>query len=251
MPDLEQSAVLIVGGLVAGFINTLAGGGSFLTVPLLILVGLPPTVANATNRVAVLIQNLAAVTGFRQEGVPGIGLALRLAPAALGGSWLGAWIASSVPEALFARAFGLIMLAALPVILLNPKPREGGEGRRRQPLWLQLLVYFAIGVYGGAVQAGIGIPLLVALVAAGGLDLVRANSVKVVLMAALTAVALAQFVVAGKVVWGHGLVLAVGSGLGGYIASRSGAQFGERLIRPVLTATVVLLALYLLLVPTG
>ena len=99
---------------------------------------------------------------------------------------------------------------------------------------------------GGAVQAGIGIPLLLALVGAGGLDLVRANSVKVALIAALTAVALGQFIWAGKVVWLYGLVLAVGSGLGGYVASRAGARVGERLIRPVLAVTVILLALRLL-----
>jgi hypothetical protein len=245
LPDLVESAWLILGGVVAGFINTLAGGGSFLTVPLLILLGLPPTVANGTNRVAVLAQNLAAMTGFRQEGVPGVSLALRLLPAAMVGSWVGAWVASDLPEELFARAFGVIMLLALPVILWNPKP-SANRDLAGYPLALQLAVYFAIGVYGGAVQAGIGIPLLLALVAAGGLDLVRANSVKVVVIAALTAIALAQFIYADKVFWGHGLVLAVGSGLGGYTASRFGSRVGERLIRPVLTLAVVALALRLL-----
>ena len=250
MPSPAESALLIVGGFVAGFINTLAGGGSFLTVPLLIGVGLPPTVANATNRVAVLAQNLAAVGGFRQERVPGAGFALGLLPAALGGSWLGAWIASSLPEQLFARAFGAIMLLALPMILLNPKPRPSDQPRGRS-LWLQVPLYFAIGIYGGAVQAGIGIPLLLALVAAGGLDLVRANSVKVVLIAGLTAVALGQFIWADKVVWAHGLVLALGSGLGGYVGSRFGARVGDRLIRPVLAVAVVALAVSFLLAPPG
>ena len=110
MPSPAESALLVAGGFVAGFINTLAGGGSFLTVPLLVLVGLPPTVANATNRVAVLAQNLAAITGFRQEGVPGVGFALRLLPAALLGAWLGAWLAAGLPEEIFSRAFGVIML---------------------------------------------------------------------------------------------------------------------------------------------
>lgn len=245
MPDLGESAILIAGGLIAGFINTLAGGGSFLTVPLLILVGLPPTVANGTNRVAVLVQNLAAVTGFRQEGVPGVAFSLRLLPATLAGSLLGAWIAASVPDEVFGRAFGLIMLLALPVILWNPKPPSGQA--RGLPVALQQVIYFAIGFYGGAIQAGIGIPLLLALVVAGGFDLVRANSVKVVLIAALTAVALVAFVYEGKVMWVHGGVLALGSGIGGYAASRFGARVGERLIRPVLTLAVVALAARLLL----
>jgi uncharacterized membrane protein YfcA len=220
-------------------------------VPLLIFLGLPPTVANATNRVGVAAQSLAAMGGFRQENVPGSGFALRLLPATLVGAWLGAWAASSVSDELFGRAFGLIMLLMLPVILRNPRPSgeaphepTGGLG-----LPLQLVVYFAIGLYGGAVQAGIGIPLLLALVAAGGLDLVRANNVKVAVVAALTLVALAQFVVADKVRWDYGLVLAVGSALGGYSAARFGARVGERLIRPILALAVVGAALRLLIAP--
>lgn len=235
----------------AGFINTLAGGGSFLTVPLLVLVGLPPTVANGTNRLAVFVQNVAAIAGFRQEGVRELGSALRVLPATLLGSWLGAFAASHVPDRVFGQAFGLIMLAALPLILWNPKPKRATrpEDARGLPAPLQQALYFGIGLYGGAIQAGIGIPLLLALVAAGGLDLVRANSVKVVLIAALTAVALAQFIWADKVRWVDGAVLAVGSGLGGYVASRFGARVGERLIRPVLTLAIVALALRLVLAP--
>jgi uncharacterized membrane protein YfcA len=250
VPGPEAAAILILGGLVAGFINTLAGGGSFLTVPLLILVGLPPTIANGTNRVAVFAQCVAAVGGFRQENVPGVGFALSLLPAALIGSWLGAWLATSVSDAFFGRAFGLVMLLALPIILWNPRPRRGPDGSMRASgfsLPLQLSVYFGIGLYGGAFQAGIGIPLLLALVGASGLDLVRANSVKVAVVAALTLVALLQFVYADRVLWGYGLVLAIGSSAGGYAASRFGARVGDRLIRPVLTITVIILALRLLL----
>lgn len=238
-----------MGGAVAGFINTLAGGGSFLSVPLLIFLGLPPTVANATNRVGVAAQSLAAMGGFRQENVPGLGFAVRLLPPTLVGSWLGAWLASSVSDEVFGRAFGVVMLAMLPVILRNPRPRAEGAPARGMRLPLQLAVYFGIGLYGGAVQAGIGIPLLLALVAAGGLDLVRANSVKVAVVAALTLVALAQFVVADKVLWSYGIALAVGSAIGGYAGSRFGARVGDRLIRPVLALAVVAAALRLLIAP--
>jgi uncharacterized membrane protein YfcA len=245
LPPPEHLALLVLGGAIAGFVNTLAGGGSFLTVPLLVLLGLPPTVANGTNRLAVFVQNVAAVVGFRAEGVSGVRSASRLLPPVLLGAWLGAYVASEVPEELFARAFGVFMLLGLPIVLRRPRPLLGGAGSPvSKPL--QLLLYFVLGLYGGAIQAGIGIPLLLALVAVGGLDLVRANSVKVVIIAALTAVALAQFVVAGKVVPGYGLVLAVGSGLGGYGAGRLGARVGDRLIRPLLVIAVVALALRML-----
>jgi uncharacterized membrane protein YfcA len=196
----------------------------------------------------VAAQSLAAMGGFRQENVPGLSLAVRLLPATLVGSWLGAWLASNVSDELFGRAFGLVMLGMLPVILLNPRPREGAAPRGMS-LPVQLVVYFGIGLYGGAVQAGIGIPLLLALVAAAGLDLVRANSVKVAVVAALTGVALAQFVIADKVVWSYGLILAVGSAVGGYSASRFGARVGDRLIRPVLALAIIAAALRLLTAP--
>ena len=179
--------MLIGGGVLAGLINTLAGGGSFLSVPLLVLLGLPPTVANATNRVGVLVQSATAVAGFRQEGVSETRLALRLLPATLAGSWLGAWLSIQVSDEVFSRAFGLIMLLMLPLILRNPRPREGAE--RRGP-WaaLEPVLYFAIGCYGGAFQAGIGIPLILALVGWSGLDMLRAAGARVFITAALTLV---------------------------------------------------------------
>lgn len=221
--------------------NTLAGGGSFLAVPLLTLLGLPVTVANATNRVAVLAQNLTAVAVFRREGVSGLDLGLRLLPATLLGSWLGSWVASWISPEIFEPLFGLVMLAALPLVLR--KPALDRSAPRRLSLPLQVAIYFGLGVYGGAIQAGIGIPLLLALVGAGGLDLVRANSVKVVIIAALTAVALVQFVVAGLVVWSYGLVLAAGSAIGGYLAARWGSRIGPGLIRPILLVAIVALAI--------
>lgn len=244
-PSALEIAALIGTGAVAGFVNTLAGGGSFLAVPLLTLLGLPVTVANATNRVAVLAQNLTAVVGFRQEGISGFDLGLRLLPATLLGSWLGSWLASWVSPELFEPIFGLAMLGALPVILRSPKPRPDSPGRFALPL--QMAIYFVLGVYGGAIQAGIGIPLLLALVGVGGLDLVRANSVKVVIIAALTAVAMVQFVVADLVLWSYGLILAVGSVIGAYLAARWGSRVGPRLIRPLLAVVVSALAIRFLL----
>jgi len=235
------------GGIAGGLINTLAGGGSFLVVPLLVMLGLPATVANATSRVGVFAQSLSAVAGFRQEGLRDLSVALRILPAMLVASWIGAKLASSLDDEVFSRAFGAIMLLALPVILWNPKPRADAATRPPVPQWLQQGIYFAIGLYSGAIQAGVGIPLTLALVGVGRLDLVRASAAKVAINTATTAVALAQFVWAGKVVWMTGLILAVGMALGGYVGSRVGARGGERLLRPVLTGCVVFFAIRMLL----
>jgi len=210
------------------------------------MLGLPATVANATNRVGIFAQSVAAVAGFRQEGLRDLGVALPILPVMLVAPWIGAWLASSLDDRLFARGFGVIMLIALPAILWNPRPRADSATRPTVRWWLQQPVYFAIGLYSGAIQAGVGIPLTLALVGVGRLDLVRASSVKVALTAAMTAIALAQFIWAGKVVWSFGLVLALGMGLGGYVGSRVGARVGERLLRPALTVIVVALAIYML-----
>ncbi len=211
------------------------------------MLGLPATVANATSRVGVFAQSLSAVVGFRQEGLRELRVALRILPTMLVASWIGAKLASSLDDEAFGRAFGAIMLVALPVILWNPRPRADAGARPPLALPLQHAIYFAIGLYSGAIQAGVGIPLTLALVGAGRLDLVRASSVKVTLNSATTAIALAQFIWVGKVVWAHGLILAVGMGLGGYFGSRIGARGGEKLLRPALTLCVVLLAIRMLL----
>ncbi len=244
MPSIPEALILFIGGAVAGFINTLAGGGSFLTVPLLVFMGLPATVANATNRLAVFTQNLAAVAGFRQEGYSGLRPAMRVLPPTLVGAGLGAWAAAVIPERPFEIAFALIMLGMLPVIVRNPKPSAHAVKPSRVG---EAAIYFLVGLYGGAFQAGLGIPLIFALVLVGGFDLVRANSIKVVLIAALTAVSLGLFIWHGKVVFGHGAVLAAGSALGGYVGGRAGAKGGERLIRPILVVMVVVFAARLLM----
>lgn len=244
LPSPEHTVLLLVGGFIAGGVNTFAGGGSFLTVPLLILAGLPPTVANATNRVAVVFQNLAALEGFRREGVGGLRVAVAVLPATLAGSWIGAYFATSVSDALFQQLFGAMMLLALPVLLWSPSPSQNLTPRVQSPLHHAL--FFAMGLYGGAIQAGVGIPLLLACVGLGGLDLVRANQVKVALVCALSVIALAQFIYVGKIFWSYGLILALGTSAGAYSASRFGTQIGPRLIRWVLAISIVALALHLL-----
>ncbi len=230
--------------------NALAGGGSFLTVPLLVMAGLPPTFANATNRVGVLFQTIASWAGFRRGGIPSFESAHGMIPGMALGAWLGAYVAAHAPEALLGRLFGVLMLLFLPVLLSNPKPRGIAPGLHAAGPWKHL-VFLAIGLYAGAVQAGLGVLLLVPLVGIGGLDLVRANAAKVAINAMLTSVALLQFVWAGKVMWLHGFVLAMGMGVGGYVGSHVGVRFGPRFIRPVLAVTVVALALRLLVDPDG
>jgi uncharacterized membrane protein YfcA len=219
----------------------MAGGGSLLTVPLLVMLGLPGTLANGTNRIAVLVQSAVGAWRFRAEGVSGLRGATPVLLPLLVGSAIGALLASHLPDALFERLFGLVMLVLL-VPLLGPARWSAPPARRGR--WSQMTstaAFLGIGVYGGAVQAGVGLLLLLALSRAG-YDLIVANAIKIVAVAAFTAIAAVVFVVSGQVVWLPAAVLSVGTSLGADVGARLTVRGGERLVRPVLVGSVLVLA---------
>lgn len=236
-----DAALLVAGGLAAGVVNTLAGGGSLLTVPLLVLTGLPGTVANGSNRIGVLLHNGVAAWGFRAQGVPGRREAVPVLLPVVVGAVAGAFAIAQAPPALFERLFGALMLLLLVPVLRRPRPRPGASTRVARSRVARAALFFAIGLYGGAFQAGTGLLLLFALSSAG-YDLVRANSIKVVVTGAFTAAAIPVFVGAGQVAWGPALLLGAGLAAGGLAGSRIAVRGGERVIRPVLAAAVLALA---------
>jgi uncharacterized membrane protein YfcA len=234
---------LLGAGLIAGIVNTLAGGASAITVPVLVLVGLPGTVANGTNRVGIFVQNVVAAWRFRAEGVSGFRKSAPvLLPIALG-SLVGAGVISQVSDDTFNLVFGVVMIL-LVVPMLRP-PRAAAvatpRGARAWSAPVSFLVFFLIGLYGGAFQAGVGLLLILALSYAG-YDLVQANSIKVVVNAALTGVAVPIFIFNHQVEWLPALVLAGGFVTGGIIGVRVAVRGGEKVIRPVLVVSVLFLA---------
>jgi uncharacterized membrane protein YfcA len=238
MDDLTTWILLAMGGLVAGVINTLAGGGSLITVPLLVLMGLPATTANGTNRIGVLFQNGVSTWRFRREGLDGLHGAKPVLIPVLVGSFLGAAIASHMSADLYRQVFGVAMIALLYPMLSGARPRSENDAAEPRSRTLNSLIFFGIGLYGGALQAGVGIFLIAAL-ARSGLDLVRANSIKVVIIGSLTLIAVPVFIFQGQVDWRFASALVVGFALGGEIGARAAIRGGERLIRPVLVLSVV------------
>lgn len=246
--DLPHLFALVAVGVLAGVVNTLAGGGSLVTLPALIFLGLPATVANGTNRVGVLLQSLVATERFRREGLLDAALGWRLLiPTSLGAA-LGAWLSVDIDEARFRQIIGIVMLLMLGVILARPKRwLEGREGREPAHLkWTGPLVFFAIGVYGGFLQAGVGVFLLAGLVLVHGRDLLRANAVKVMLVAGFTVPPLILFVAYDLVRWVPGVALALGSALGAWLGARLSIAGGAPFIRWVLVAVVTISASKLL-----
>jgi hypothetical protein len=257
---LTTAALLGAAGFASGVLNVVAGGGSFLTLPVLIFLGLPPTEANATNRVAVLTQNMGAVWSFQRYRVLPWRRAADVILPAVAGSALGTWAALAVGDRGFRRMLAVLMVAVtLWTLLARPgESRDGacpGEGRDGDPgtrgsaqarpprlgtAGLRV-AFFVVGLYGGFVQAGVGFLVLAATTQAG-LDLVRGNALKVLVILLLTALSLAIFAGAGKVQWLPGLVLGAGSLLGSFLGARLTVRKGDRWIRGVVTATVLVFA---------
>jgi uncharacterized protein len=219
--DIVLLAVLALMGLIAGWINTLAGGGSNLTLPMLMVLGLPPDVANGTNRVGVLLQGVVAVRGFHKYGrLDTTSIWPILVPNLIGGA-IGALAAAVMPNvALKPLLLGTVLTMSV-IILVRPgfiAPPPGTPVRSVSESRVAWWGLFLAGVYGGFVQAGVGFILLAAL--AGGLryDLVRANALKMVCTLSFTLVSLAIFIWFDQVVWIPGLILAAGTMLGSYLS---------------------------------
>jgi uncharacterized protein len=236
--DWLLAAVPVV-GLVAGFINTLAGNGSLITLPLLILLGLPANVANGTNRVGVLLQNVVAVGTFARRGALDVRGSGKLIAASIAGAVLGAALAVDLDEALLRRVIGVLMLVMLAVLLFNPERWIATAAARRAPrLLVEVPMFFAIGVYGGFIQVGVGVFLLAGLVLGAGFNLVAANATKNLIVLCFTAAALVVFVVNRQVDWAYGLLLATGQSLGGWAAARLAIARGVKFVRWAVIAVV-------------
>ena len=235
--------LLALAGFVASVLNMVAGGGSFLTLPLLIFTGLPGAEANATNRVGVVAQNVSGVLGFHRHGVMDWAFARRAFLPCVVGAAIGTWAALLVSDREFRRVLSIMMLAMTLFTLANPgRWRAAAEGRLRTAL--SFFGFLVAGLYGGFIQAGVGF-LILALTSLLGLDLVRGNAVKVLLVLVQAAVSLAIFALSGKVAWGPGLALAVGSGLGSQVGVRLTVLRGHAWIQRVVTVTIVLFAVRL------
>ena len=245
-PYFWQIPSLVLVGVVAGFLNVLAGGGSLLTLPLLIFFGLPAATANGTNRIAIFCQNIFAITGFKKRGVFPLRLALLCTPPALLGSYIGANLAIDIDEALFRRLLALIMVAVLIFMAIDPMKHFRCK---EMPMtsWrvvILLVSFFGVGVYGGFVQAGVGFIIISALLI-HGLDLVRINAVKVLVIFAFTVIALGVFVKHGQVDYALGISLAVGNSAGGWIATHIAVTKGHDWIKRFVVITVLLFAIRL------
>ncbi|WZL72776.1 sulfite exporter TauE/SafE family protein [Clostridiaceae bacterium 35-E11] len=239
---------VVLAGMAAGFLNTVAGGGSLITMPILIFLGLPSAVANGTNRVALMVQNVIAIMNFRQKGFFDWKLSIMLAMPAVLGSMIGSKIAVAIPDYIFNKLLGIVMIMVLILTIWNPQKKLESKEMilDRKKKIIACIVFFFVGVYGGLIQAGVGFIIIISLTFITGFTLVKINSLKVFIVAVYMVSSLCVFVFSGKVNWIYGLSLAMGNGIGAYLGSNFSVNKGDKWIRIILVSAVSLMAMKLL-----
>jgi len=241
---IVKFVLLFAAGIAAGFVNVAAGGGSLLTLPALIFFGLPPTVANGTNRIAVMMGSITSMAKFRQEGYFNPALGFKLAIPAVAGAILGSSLAIKMPDNVFRIVLSVVMLIVLALIIVRPRVAQPEGPLRTLTIGRQVVLlaaFFAVGVYGGFVQAGVGFIIITALSMLTGMSLLRINSLKVFAIAVYTLPSLAVFATAHKIDFAPGLVLAAGNGLGAWIGTIVSVKRGDRFIRALLIVAVLMM----------
>jgi hypothetical protein len=236
--------LILVAGTAAGFINTVAGGGSLLTLPVLIFLGLPSATANGTNRIALVVQNLIGIWGFQRSGFFDWKLSLLLGIPAVIGSVIGANFAVSISGGLFNKILAIIMVVILLFVIWQPQKRLAKE---EQPathgrIIISCILFFFVGLYGGFIQIGIGFLIMISLTMLFGMSLIKANALKLSVGFLYIFVSFFIFIAHGEVNWILGLTLAVGNGFGAWLGSRFAISGGDKWIRIVLVIAVVLMA---------
>ncbi|MAG82803.1 integrase [Candidatus Poribacteria bacterium] len=252
--DLAQFAIVVTTGICAGFLNTVAGGGSLLTLPVLIFLGLDgATVANGTNRVAIMIQNTVGIAGFRRKGISDFRYGIFIAIPAMIGAVMGALLAINLGKfdksgVIFNRLLAMIMIGVLTITLANPfkKFQSDVENLGILRKTLAALLFFFLGIYMGFIQAGVGFMIIATLTTVNGFDLVRTNALKMFVVLFCTFVALIIFVTNDHVNWGMGIALGGGNAVGAWVGSHWAVEKGDKWIRIILVVTVSAFAIKLI-----
>jgi len=245
---LTHAVVLFFVGLAVGFINVISGGGSLISIPTMIFLGLPPNVANASSRVGILFQNLVAVRVFKNKGFQNDRFSYLLSLAALAGSVLGTFWAVKVDAKTFNLVLAVMMFVMFFLIMLNPKKFHSSSGEQlssgRQAL--SLFFFFFIGIYGGFIQAGTAILMMAVLNLVNNLNLVKVNYMKVFVVLGMNILSIIIFQWKGIIDWQYGLTMAAGASIGGYYGTIFSIERGEVWVRRITLATIFAMAVKLL-----
>jgi uncharacterized protein len=246
--EIIHYLLVLATGFLVGFINTLADSGSLLTLPLLIWLGLDPLTANGTNRIAILMQGAAGVAAFHRKDQFEYRHDLRYIIPAVIGSLPGAFIAVDLDREAMSKVIAIVMLVMLVIMIINPQKRFKANGQPFRGKGLVIMViFFFIGMYGGFIQAGVGIFILAGLSLLDNMDLLRANAVKVLITMIFTIAVIPVFLAHGQVNWFYGIMLGVGSIGGTLLSVKMAVKRGNRFLKIVLYTVITASAIYMLI----
>ncbi len=247
MQEYIQYVALLLVGLVAGIINVTAGGGSTLTLPALIFIGLDSAVANGTNRVSIIFQNISAVSSFKRGSEVRFKQGVVLALFAIPGAVIGSVVATKISNELFERRLGIVLiLVIISMLIPGSISLDIGAKVNSSRAWLANILFFGIGFYGGFIQVGIGLAIMAVLYHVLRMDLVTVNFNKAVIILIYTIPALLVFTYSGNVNLKLGLVLAAGSAIGGWVGAHLNIKGGDRFIRYFMFVAILIISLKLL-----
>lgn len=232
--------LLFLSGIAAGFMNVMAGGGSMLTVPVMVFLGLPGPIANGTNRIAIVAQNVTAVATFFRKGFSDFKLSVTLALCAVPGSVLGAMAGVRLEGVWFNRVLAIVLVFVMIMMWRKDRPdtRNDNPPTRGRILAAHALMV-GVGFYGGFIQIGVGFLLIGVLANVLNLDLVRVNMHKVFVAGSFNLAALLVYALNVPIVWALGLTLALGNSIGGYLGAHTSVSKGDSAIRWVLNAVLI------------
>lgn len=223
--------LLLVSGIVVGIINTLGGGGSVITMALYMAMGIPVAVANGTNRIAVVMQNLSATIAFMRKKVLDVKNSVLLGIPTILGTIAGSMLAIDVSDKTFKVCLSLVLAIILIYLILDRGNTPKQEGHALKLRWWHYPLFFIVGFYGGYIYIGLGFLILAVTVWTMKLDLVTANALKGCVIFISTPFALAVFMYNGQVDYIAGLVHGLGNILGAVLASHWAVSWGVKFVK--------------------
>ena len=233
--EFWEIVLLMTVGVIAGWLNVMAGGGSLLTVPVMLFMDVPAPVANGTNRIAILAQNITAVYAFFRKGFSDFKLSLSLSLAASTGAVGGAFVGVELDGVWFDRILAIVMILVMITMATGKKmSHDVNENSQPKNLALGHICMIGAGFWGGFIQVGVGFILMPILHRVMGFNLVRVNMYKVFVVLSYTIVALVIFATQLQLLWWAGLGLAMGNSIGGWYGAHTTIQKGEVWIKAVM-----------------
>ncbi len=247
---MSELIIIFFIGIISAIINTLAGGGSLLVLPLLIFYGLESTVANATNRVSIVLQSLTGTLAFKKKKAIDMSKGFVYTIPAIVGSIIGSLLAINTSEQIFRGAIAVVMLGIVVIVIFKPEkflkenqPTNDKKEKANKLSFLEVIISFVIGLYAGFIQAGVGYLMLFGLVMVSGYNIIQANGLKLFLTFVLNTIALGVFFFNGLIDWKIGLTLSFGSVIGSLIGTKITFLGGTKFVR---YAFIVLLIFFIL-----